>query len=131
PSAFYRNGPPPLGKPWLLAKRMGRACFWRDPGLYRWLGKVRGRGDCQKVDFDMWIDGFPGSASALAAEGFQEANTESRIATPRHLPPFILNALYNFKPGMLLMGQPTDMVVSWAIVSNRSLAECLDYYNDF
>ena len=99
--------------------------------MYRWLGRLRGHGDCLNLDFDLWIDGFPGSAGNLAARAFQQANPAVRLAPRRHLPPFILNALYNFKPGMLLISRPEDAVVSGAIISNTSLSECLDYYNDF
>jgi hypothetical protein len=83
------------------------------------------------VDYDVWVDGFPGSASALAAALLQRANPKARIAPRRHLPPFILNALYKFKPGMLLVSPPEEAVVSWAILSNRAPGDCLDYYLDF
>jgi hypothetical protein len=79
----------------------------------------------------MWVDGFPGSASALAASLFQRANPTTRIAPRRHLPPFILNALYKFKPGMLLVSPPEEAVVSLAILSNGAPGDCLDYYLDF
>jgi hypothetical protein len=125
------NAPRPMRRSWLLLHRLGRSCFWHDPAMYRWLGRLRGHGDCLNLDFDLWIDGFPGSAGNLAARAFQQANPAVRLAPRRHLPPFILNAAYNFKPGMLLISRPEDAVVSGAIISNTSLSECLDYYNDF
>jgi hypothetical protein len=105
--------------------------LWHDPSLYRWFGRLRGRGDCLNLDFDLWIDGFPGSGTALAATAFWEANPEVRLASRRHAPPFILHALYSFKPGIFLIRQPADAVISAAILSNRGVGESLDYYNDF
>jgi hypothetical protein len=116
---------------WLLVRRLGRHCFWHDPAVYRWFGILSGHGDCLKLDFDFWIDGYPGSASSMTAKAFQQANPISRIASRRHLPPFILNSLYNFKPGIFLIRKPEDAVISHAILSNTTLGECLDFYNDF
>lgn len=125
------NHPGPVRRSRLIVERLGRACLWHDPAFYRWIGRLRGHGDCLNLDFDLWIDGFPGSAGNLAAAAFQQANPAVRLAQRRHLPPFILNAVYNFKPGMLLISRPEDAIVSGAIISNTSLSECLDYYNDF
>ncbi len=111
--------------------RLARACLWHDPSLYRWVGRLRGHGDCLNLDYDLWLDGYPGSGTALATAAFREANPTVRLAGRRHVPPFILHALYNFKPGIFLIRQPADAVISAAILSNRSLGECLDYYNDF
>jgi hypothetical protein len=92
---------------------------------------MRGRGDCLNLDYDLWIDGFPGSGTALAATAFREANPEVKLAGRWHAPPFILHALYSFKPGIFLIRQPADAVISAAILSSCSLGESLDYYNDF
>jgi hypothetical protein len=105
--------------------------LWHDPSLYRWFGRIRGHGDCHNLDFDLWIDGYPGSGTALAAAAFREANPDVKLAGRWHVPPFILHALYSFKPGIFLIRQPADAVISAAILSNRSLGESLDYYNDF
>lgn len=115
----------------LWIHRLAHACLWHDPSLYRWFGRLRGRGDCLNLDYDIWIDGFPGSGTALATAAFREANPAARLAARRHVPPFILHALDNFKPGIFLIRQPADAVISSAILANRSLGECLDYYNDF
>jgi hypothetical protein len=115
----------------LWLHRLGRTCLWHDPSLYRWFGRLRGHGDCLDLDFELWIDGFPGSGTALAAAAFQEANPEVKLAGRWHVPPFILHALYSFKPGIFVIRQPADAVISSAILSNYSLGESLDYYNDF
>ena len=131
PAGSQKQGWAPIHNGWSLLRRLGRTCFWHDPSLYRWIGRARGRGDCVAVDFDLWVDGFPGSASALAAALLQQANPAARIAPRRHLPPFILNALYKFKPGMLLVSPPEEAVVSWAILSHGAPGDCLDFYLDF
>jgi hypothetical protein len=112
-------------------RRLARACLWHDPSLYRWFGRLRGRGDCLNLDYDLWIDGFPGSGTALAATAFWEANPEVKLAGRWHAPPFILHALYSFKPGIFVIRQPADAAISAAILSGRRLGESLDYYNDF
>ena len=131
PAGYRRDSPAPILNGWSLLRRLGRTCFWHDPSLYRWIGRARGRGDCLAVDFDIWVDGYPGSASALAATLLQQANPTAQIAPRRHLPPFILNALYKFKPGMLLVSPPDEAVVSWTILSRGAPGDCLDYYLDF
>ncbi len=120
-----------MSKGFSLIRRLGRACLWHDPALYRWFGRLRRRGDCLNLDFDLWIDGFPGSANALATMAFRQANPTARLGGRWHTPPFILHALFNFKPGLLLVRQPADAVISQAILSNADLGDCLDYYNDF
>ncbi|HXD00448.1 MAG TPA: hypothetical protein VN048_13985 [Verrucomicrobiae bacterium] len=127
-----RSRPPASSRRALLwVHRLARACLWHDPSLYRWFGRLRGRGDCLNLDYDLWIDGFPGSGTALAATAFWEANPEVKLAGRWHAPPFILHALYSFKPGIFLIRQPADAAISSAILSNSSLGESLDYYNDF
>ena len=128
---IHTSGRAPAGNSASPLRRLARACLWHDPALYRWFGRVRRRGDCFDLDFDLWIDGFPGSANVLAAKAFQQANPTARLSGRWHAPPFILHALFNFKPGILLVRQPADAVVSHAILSNGDLGDCLDYYNDF
>lgn len=59
------------------------------------------------------------------------ANPTLRVVSPRHIPPFIIRCLEIGKPGMLVIRQPKDAVVSWAIYWNGYLEQCLDYYIDF
>jgi hypothetical protein len=99
--------------------------------MYRWVGRLRGHGDCLSLDYDLWLDGYPGSGTALAAAAFRGANPGAKLGGKWHVPPFILHALYSFKPGIFLIRQPADAVISAAMLTGSRLGDCLDYYNDF
>ncbi len=118
------NGP-------FLMRRLGRRLFWRWPALYRHFGLVRGRGDCFEQDFDLWLGGFPRSANTFACEAFQIANPGARLASHRHVPPFIIRWLDAGRPGIFLIREPEDAVISWTILWGGHLEESLNYYLDF
>lgn len=115
----------------MILRRLGRALFWSKPYYYRWLGRLRNRGDCLACDYDVWIDGFPRSANTFASELFRMANPGVRVSSHRHIPTFILSALKANKPGIMLLRKPADAAISWAIFWNIDVEPCLDYYLDF
>lgn len=115
---------------WILV-RLGRAFFWSKPLYYRWLGRLRNRGDCLSRDFDVWIDGFPRSANTFTTTLFHMANPAARISSHRHIPTFVVSALHAGKPGILLLRKPEDAAISWAIFWKMDVTHCLDYYIDF
>jgi PAS domain S-box-containing protein len=114
-----------------LLRSFGRWLFWRRPALYRCFGLVRGRGDCFDQDFDLWVGGFPRSATSFASEAFQLANPGVRLARDRHLAPSMVHWLDLGRPGLFLIREPEDAVISWAILWGGYLEESLDYYIDF
>ncbi len=112
-------------------RRVGRTLLWRNPALYRLFGRLRGRGDCMSQDYDIWIDGYPRSASNFAVSAFKLANPTVRIRSQQHIPSFIIHSIDSKKPGMLLIRKPEDAIISWSIFWNADLSDCLDYYLDF
>ena len=114
-----------------VLRRLGRLLFWRRPALYRYFGLLRGRGDCFDQDFDLWIGGFPRSANTFAVEAFQSANPGVRLASHRHIPAFIIRWLDAGQPGIFLIRQPEEAVLSWTILWRGYLEETLEYYIDF
>ncbi len=116
-----------------VIRRLGRWLFWAHPKLYRWIGRMRGRGDCADGDFDAWIGGYPRSANSFTTAALRLSNPTLRVATHRHIPPLIISAVRAKKPGILLIRQPKDAAVSWTIFweGRWRLEEALDYYVDF
>jgi hypothetical protein len=125
-SEFKRKGP-------FAVRRIGRRLFWSEPGLYRWLGIVRGRGDCLGNGYDVWLGGYPRSANTFATAAFKLANPGVSVASHFHIPPFIVRGLNLGKPGIFLIRRPIDCVVSWTIYweGRLRLEQALDYYVDF
>jgi hypothetical protein len=116
-----------------MIRRFGRLLLWSRPSLYRWLGIIRGHGDCHGNGFDMWIGGYPRSANTFAAASFTLANPSVKLASHFHIPAFIIRGLQCEKPGIFLIRQPEDCVVSWTIYweGRMKLEDSLDYYIDF
>ena len=123
---MLRNGTNPV-------VRAGRFLFWGRPRAYRWLGLARGRGDCLQNDFDVWIGGYPRSSNSFATAALRLGNPQLRVATHWHIPAFIINAVRKQKPGILLLRQPIDAALSWALFweGNVTVDQALDYYLDF
>jgi hypothetical protein len=115
----------------LLFRRLGRKLLWPRPNLYRWVGRLRNRGDCLNLDFDVWIYGFPRSGNSFTAEFFKMANPDARIAVWNHIPAFVISAIQARKPGLFLLRKPEDAVISWSIFGKGDLGRALDYYMDF
>lgn len=115
------------------ARRLSRRLFWAHPRLYRWLGILRGRGDCAEKGFDLWVGGYPRSANSFVTAALRLANPEVRVATHWHIPTFIINAVRKHKPGIFLVREPTDAALSWAIFweGRRTIEYTLEYYLDF
>jgi hypothetical protein len=112
-------------------RRIGRRVLWPHPQLYRLIGAIRKRGNGTETNFDLWVDGFPRSATTFTAKLFQLANPGAHLRQHTHLPPFIIKAVRANKPGMFLLRKPEDAVISWAIFWRMPLKPCLDYYLDF
>jgi len=114
-----------------VSRRGGRRVLWRFPYLYWAFGVLRHRKDCLSRDFDLWVDGYPRSGNSFCVEAIKLANPSARIRSHCHLPPFILQAVADKKPGIFLLRKPVDAAISWAIYWDRPLGLCLDYYIDF
>lgn len=114
-----------------FVRSLGRRLLWSRPAIYRHFGLLRGRGDCLDNGFDLWIGGFPRSANTFALEAFRLANPAVRLVNPQHLPPFVVSSINKGKPGIFLIREPEDSVISWAILWGGYLEESLDYYIDY
>jgi len=54
-----------------------------------------------------------------------------RLQSHRHIPTFDIQAFKRGIPGLVLIRNPLDAAVSWAIHENETLEEALAYWNDF
>jgi hypothetical protein len=64
---------------------------------------------------------------------FKLSNPALNVVTHWHIPAFVINALRLKKPGILLIRQPLDAALSWAIFweGRMRVEDALDYYADF
>lgn len=94
---------------------------------------MRGRGDCLGNDYNIWVGGYPRSANTFVTAALRLANPQTCVATHWHIPAFIIRGLRLNKPGILLIREPLDAALSWAIFwhGRVKLEHWLDYYVDF
>src|SRR5258708_33833668 len=96
-------------------RRLGRRLFWSEPVQFRWLGILRGHGDCLQNDWDVWLGGYPRSANTFATAAFKLANPNVPFASHFHVPPFIIHGLQLGSQGILLISRPIDAAVPWTL----------------
>ena len=115
-----------------LLRRISRNLFWRSPTLYRPIGYLRNRNNYHLRNYDLWIGGFPRSGNTYTAKTMEFLlSNGQKVISWIHLPPPIIQAVREKKPGILLVRDPRDAAVSWAIYTGRQLDQCLHYYIDF
>jgi hypothetical protein len=113
------------------AWRFFRRAGWARPELYRRVGIWRRGIDCAELAYDVWIGGFPRSANTYAQQALLLANPSLRVRGHCHLPPEIIYALEQGKPGFMLVRNPEDAVASAALLWEGNLHRAADYYIDF
>jgi hypothetical protein len=92
---------------------------------------VRGRGNVYSKEDDLYISGYPRCGNTFSLAAFQSANPKARIQSHRHIPTFVLPLVKSNTPGLVLIRNPLDAAVSWAIHENQTLEEAIAYWNDF
>ena len=110
--------------------RIGRACLWPHPHLYRPIGALRKRPAVPK-DIDLWVAGFPRSGNTFLWKYLELAFPTKKVAGHLHLPPMVIAQLERGSSGILVLRTPRDAVISWSIFLNVPLAYAIDYYIDF
>jgi len=99
-------------------------------GLYRLSRRDRAR--VVTPDTQLVIEGFPRSANSFARVAFNRAQEERvRIATGLHVPAQIIRAARWHIPTLLLIRNPRDAVLSFAIRDPISVDQALKYYLSF
>jgi hypothetical protein len=82
-------------------------------------------------DHELSISGFPRSGNTFALKAFLLANPNVRVRSHRHNPTFTVQDVRNNKPEMMLIRNPVDAAISWAIYTKEPLRNTLAYYTDF
>ncbi len=99
-------------------------------GLYRLARKDRAR--IVTPDTQLVIEGFPRSANSFARVAFNRAQKERvRIANGLHVPAQVIRAARWRIPTLVLIRNPTDAVLSFAIRDPISVGQALRYYLSF
>lgn len=114
-----------------LLLRLGRWLTWGSPALYRPIGWLRRRENYRLCDYDAWVGGYPRSSNTYTALALESHLPGWRVVSHVHLPPPIIQAVREDKPGLFVIRRPAGAVTSWVQYSSFSLAHCLHYYCDF
>jgi hypothetical protein len=99
--------------------------------LYCPFGILRGRGNVFRSDHELSISGFPRSGNTFALKAFLLANPGVTVRSHRHNPTFTIQDVKQNKPEMMLIRNPVDAAISWAIYTKEPLVNTLAYYSDF
>jgi len=99
-------------------------------GLYRLASKDRAR--VVTRDTQLVMEGFPRSANSFARVAFNRAQSERvRIANGLHVPAQVIRAARWRIPTLVLIRNPKDAVLSFAIRDPISVDQALRYYLSF
>jgi hypothetical protein len=99
-------------------------------GLYRLAGKDRAR--VVTPETQLVIEGFPRSANSFARVAFNRAQKGTvRIATGLHVPAQVIRAARWRIPTLVLIRNPRDAVLSFAVRDPISVEQALRYYLSF
>jgi hypothetical protein len=86
------------------------------------------------TDYAFWVGGYPRSGNVFVAKALERSLnglTGRQVFFPLHVPPPIIRALRDGKPGIFVLREPAAAAISWAQHTGFSLRHCLDYYLDF
>lgn len=112
-------------------KRFARRLIWPRPWLYAPFGILRGRGNVFSTGHQIYISGFPRSGNSFAVKAFLLANPDTPVRSHTHIPTFVIQSARNGRPGMVLIRNPIDAAISWAIYTRQPLRQTLAYYNEY
>jgi hypothetical protein len=99
-------------------------------GLYRLARKDRAR--VVTPETQLVIEGFPRSANSFARVAFNRAQRDRvRIATGLHVPAQVIRAARWRIPTLVLIRNPKDAVLSFAVRDPISVEQALGYYLSF
>ena len=115
----------------VLLNRAARHLLWPRPAAYYPFGILRGRGNVFSKKAQMYISGYPRCGNTFAVTAFKSANPEARVMSHHHIPTFVISQVRLGTPGLVLLRNPLDAAVSWAIHENETLEEAIAYWNDY
>jgi hypothetical protein len=115
----------------LQLKRLARRLVWPRPAIYAPVAMLKHRRNIFRTDYQLYIDAFPRSGNTFALRAFLLANPGLRIRSRVHIPAFIVQSAKCNHPGMVLIRNPVDAVISWSIYMKAPLRHSLAYYNDY
>ncbi len=112
--------------------RAAKRLLWPHPRLYFPFGMMRKRGNVlDTTKWELYLDGFPRSANTFARVAFLSANPNAKVRTHIHSPTFVIQLAKAGIPGMVLIRNPLDAAVSWAIYKNWPMERAVAYWNDY
>ncbi len=111
--------------------RAARRLVWPRPSLYLPFGLLRNRGNVLSTAAQVYIGGYPRSGNTFTRTAFLSANPRAAVQSHKHIPTFVIHLLKHRIPGFVLIRNPLDAAVSWAIHENETLEEAISYWNDY
>ncbi|HEX4084698.1 MAG TPA: hypothetical protein VHY22_07305 [Chthoniobacteraceae bacterium] len=85
------------------------------------MGLLRGRGNALRSDAKLFMAGYPRCANTFTRTAFLMANPGVPLLTHQCIPSFVIRMAQSGVPGLLLIRNPLDSAVSWAIHQNLSI----------
>lgn len=105
---------------------------WSHPVLYLPMCMIRKRPSPLNHQYDIMMDGYPRSANTYLLRMFQATQGDRLvIRSHNHAPPYLIEAVRAAKPVCLTLRDPRECVLSWVVISGRSVRAGLVYYVNF
>lgn len=111
--------------------RAARRLLWPHPAFYFPFGVLRKRGNVFSRKAKLYISGYPRCGNTFTRTAFLSANPGVEVQSHRHIPTFVIHLMKSGIPGLVLIRNPLDAAVSWAIHENETLEEAIAYWNDY
>jgi hypothetical protein len=116
-----------------LFRAAGRYIVWSNPRIYRAVGLAKRR---FPKDFDenhhLFILGFPRSSNTYCGHYLRATQPAGfKVLFQLHFPPLAIEALRREVPHIMVIRNPRESALSFAILLGKGVAAQLDYYIDY
>ena len=127
---YYMNriGPTVLGRFVPLFRKViwsHEKFYW---GYKKWRGGLK---DANHDDFAYWVDGYPRSANTFMSKSLALLLPDLKARSHSHSPFLPIAATKRGIPGVLVIREPADAIVSYVVMTGHRFENALSFYEDF
>ena len=99
--------------------------YW---GYKKWRGGLK---DANHDDFSYWVDGYPRSANTFMSKSLEIVLPNLKPRSHSHSPFLPIAATKRGIPGVLVIREPVDAIVSYVVMTGHRFENAVSFYEDF